>query len=195
MLDFWELLGRVVAEDSFRADMIAFDNARPNADQSCTCRVVFNPPDFDGMRAVVATAHPEIPVSLAALGEWMLIKSIAPVGNLLADVAAVVKPAVAASPTTDRQFFQALGLSVIDQTFGDAFDETHTFGFALQPPDIATIKTLNADQAGFRAKCLTFHNTFWTDDCKSWMFASGSSPILHLHLLDPDEQTLFNKLN
>jgi hypothetical protein len=194
MLDFWELLGHVVAEDGFRASVLGYENRTPTLDPACECRAIFNPNDFDGMREVVAAAHPEIPMSLIALGEWMLIKTLSPIAGMLGNISAIVKPAMGAAPSQDRQFYQALGLSVIDQTFGAVFGPGNLLGFDLNPADMAVITGLNADQAGFRAAANTFHNVFWGIDCKAWMFTSGASPRLHVHPLDPDEQTLLAQL-
>lgn len=191
MLDFWELIGRIAAEDTFRSAMVGFKNTPPTKPSSSSdacngCIVVFLPSDYDRLRAVVAATHPEIPVSMAALGEWMLINTLNPLTTILGDIAKPVKAAIGRAPSADRQFYQALGVSIIDPTFALTFDGAgNKFGFNLNAADLQTIRGLNADTAGFRAASEVFHQLYWSIDCKSWMFAQPSSPANHVHFLDP----------
>jgi hypothetical protein len=126
----------------------------------------------------------------------MLVKTLKPLTQVLQDIATVVQARIGTNASTDRRFYQVLGLSVIDANFGALYNGSN-FGFAgLLSKDKADILSLNADTTanGFRAKCLVFHDFFWHDDCKGWMVASTGSQINHTHLLDPDEKKLFNQM-
>jgi len=193
MLDFWELLGRVATDGDFRDNMLKSNNGKPDQDQSCDCRVIFGANDYNGLRKVVTDTHPEIPVSLIALGEWMLIKTLSPLTNVLGDVAAAIKNAIGVPASKDRQFYQVLGLSMIDESFAGLFNGTN-YGFTLSGTDRTTIQTLNKD-AAFKAKRKVFHQLFWGTDCKAWMLPSTDiNATAHAHPLDPDEETLFRAL-
>jgi hypothetical protein len=195
MLDFWELLGRIAAEDTFRRDLINFKNSLPSAPTaslgSCDgCVTVFAPTDYDNLRGLVQREHPEIPISMAALGEWMLINMLHPLTDVLGNIAAHVAQVIGSSPSTDRQFYQALGLSIIDPIFALTFDgNQNKLGFSLNPSDLNAILKLNADISGFRGASQVFHVLYWDIDCKAWMFAQPSSALNHVHFLDPDEKT------
>jgi hypothetical protein len=174
--------------------MLSFPNTKPVADTRCSCRVLFGANDYTNLRTIVAQAHPEMPVSLAALGEWMVIKTVFSVQQPLQDIAAQIVTVLGSVPTSiDRQFYQVLGLSIIDETFRSTVNNSN-LGFKLSGPDFAAITSLNSNP-DFIAKTKVFHDLVWGSDCKAWMFESaGNVKVRHVHPLDPDETDAFAKL-
>jgi hypothetical protein len=169
MVDFWEIIGRVVTNDAFRAAMysnFAGSAASPNPDGENIFSCLFADEDYMAARTLVLTQMG--PVSLMALGEWLVVSILRrKYKSDLDNVSAGAQELLHGYVSMNALFYQTLGAAIVDAKFLQAFNQGQEaqYGFRLRPPDRAALAGVLGD-ANFAGACGKFHDETWDDTCK-----------------------------
>lgn len=182
MIDFWEIIGRTVVDDPFRNQMFsafAQSKAAANPDQGNTFACLFSDADYDQARQLVLGKMG--PVSLLALGEWLVVSVLHRDSQpSLDNVAKIVQGSLKGYTSADPLFYQTLGAAVVDSGFRDEFNNNgeKAFGFNLSANDRQALAPIIAD-GGFGTQSSTFHDDTWDDACKDMVIQSQGHPYAH----------------
>jgi hypothetical protein len=186
MVDFWQILGHAVTDDGFRSSLFStFAGKTPavNPNKTNPFACLFDPNDYNTARALVLTKMS--PVSLMALGEWLVVSMLSPTAQTpLDNVAGVLKGYLragkAAYVPTNEVFYQTLGAAIVDTNFRNAFNgnQERGYGFNLSAPDRAALGPAIAD-SGFIAQAGAFHDICWDHSCKDMVLQTTLQPYAH----------------
>jgi hypothetical protein len=180
MIDFWEILGHVATDDPFRDRMYdTFAGKRPQPDATNKFACLFADQDYDTARGLVISRMG--PVSLMALGEWLVVSMLHPESRpLLNTVSQISQRILNGYQSNSPLFYQALGVAIVDTGFRDAFNQGNepAFGFRLQQADRDALGPLLAD-GGFSGQCGKFHDLNWKDSCKDMCIQNQNHPYAH----------------
>lgn len=183
MIDFWEIIGHGVTDDSFRNTLYnAFQASAPKGpspDPNNTFACLFKNPDYDQARALVIKKMG--PVSLMALGELFVLTMLHRDSRpILDNVAQIVQGAIPGYTSADPNFYRALGACVVDAAFAAQLiaGQEANFGFNLSPDDRTALLTAVQAQ-GFLGQAGQFHDLNWSSGCKDMVIQSQGEPYAH----------------
>jgi hypothetical protein len=184
MIDFWEMVGRMVTNQAFLKDLIGFkrvqypvggnQRALIPADRSTIGGAQLND-DYELMRTVVTNYMPGKPLSLIGLGTmlWALtIPSFRTKGQI---AAAKIAQAQLPAPVNDS-FYVALGVIIVDDNMRiELIDNGNWAGWgfsSVDPADRASLaKILDVnDNPDTVSSVHNFCLTGWPVDCDARMF-------------------------
>jgi hypothetical protein len=181
MIDFWEILGHAAVNDGFRNNLYAAfakSKAAPDDDNAYAC--MFADADYDAARKLVV-AEIGHPISLMALGEWLVVSIVHPDSRPTLDtVAARVQGMLKGYNSTDPVFYQTLGASIVDAGFQDEFNQGKepNYGFNLSQADRAALVPVIADGT-FQHQAGGFKAIPWDAACKDMVIQSLGEPYAH----------------
>jgi hypothetical protein len=179
MIDFWEILGRAATDDVFRNTMYDSFNGKQPAATANPFACLFADADYDTVRNLVI---PRIgPVSLMALGEWLVVSMLHDnTRPLLNNVSQIAQQILTGYQSTNPVFYQALGAGIVDTGFRDAFNlaQEEAFGFRLNAADRNALAPVLADGA-FSAQSGQFHDSAWGETCKDMCLQNVGSRYAH----------------
>lgn len=183
MIDFWEILGHAAIDNRFRKKLYTtFAGKMPiadpvNKDNLYACK--FADDDYNAARELVITKMG--PVSLMALGEWLVVSVLHPNSEASLDnVAAIVQRHLGEYQPDSPTFYQALGACIVDTSFRNEFNRGNeaACGFRLSPNDRKILAQIAQDQ-GFEAQAGRFHDIDWDCSCKDMCLQWGEQPYAH----------------
>jgi hypothetical protein len=187
MIDFWSILGHASTDDAFRTQLYTYTNsyppvAAPNVPPAppnvYACR--FDNRDYGAARKDISAKIG--PVSLMAIGEWFVICKIHSSTKPDFDtVSGTVQAILGGYASTDPQFYQALGVLILDSEFRSDFNRGNegAYGFALSAPDRATLANLVGNGA-FQSQAGKLQNDNWpTGGCKDMAVQWPQHPYSH----------------
>lgn len=186
MVDFWQILGHAVTDDAFRGRLFStFAGKMPaaNPDKTNPFACLFDPNDYNTARGLILTKV--APVSLMALGEWLVVSMVSPSAQTpLDNIAGVLKgilgkPGAAYVPANEV-FYQALGAAIVDTNFRNAFNQNQegNLGFNLAQRDRDALAPAIAD-SGFIAQAGDFHDVCWDHSCKDMVLQTQLEAYAH----------------
>ena len=182
MMDFWEMIGRMVTDKAFFTDLMAFPMKTYHLGSNQRASIPADPAsgsahnDYSLLRQIVQPRMPDVPLSLMALGEmlWGLTNTMF---RQKAEVVSVKIGKLNLPQPQDHFFYVALGLMILDDDLradliNDKWDQ---LGFRLvNPVDRTTLKSfmdinLNPDMVD---TIRMFCHTLWPSECndklKEW---------------------------
>lgn len=180
MIDFWEIMGHATTDDAFRDKMYeTFAGKLPESDDTNKFACRFADADYDIARDLVISKVG--PVSLMALGEWLVVSMLHPESRpLLNAVAKTTQQILKGYQSPNPIFYQALGAAIVDTGFRDEFNQRkeQAYGFRLAQADRNALAPLLAD-GGFSGQSGRFHDTTWDDTCKDMCIQNQNDPYAH----------------
>lgn len=181
MLDAWEIIGRMLTDDDFRASVYkAAPRKHPAINK--TTRAEFAERDFTRMRDAVTAVIKDRPVSLAGLGEilWPLVNNTRAFRDSIKKLTKIIEAGGVDTERDDPYFYVALGAMVVDPNLrGTLISESpftpfDDFGFtSLSEDDRAALvsifsfmdpRTVSAEAAADSASN-DICETEWGSDC------------------------------
>ena len=181
MIDFWEMLGRMMMNQTFLNDLVGFKGVQypVGADHRA---VIPNDPatigtaqpsdDYDLMRTIVNRYMPGKPLSLMALGEMLWCLTIPAFRSKGKIAAAKVAQLGLAAPANDN-FYIALGAMVLDENLRIELIENGNWGKwgfgSVAPADqTALAKVMDNNQNPDVVDAIhNFCFTSWDPDCNA----------------------------
>ena len=182
MIDFWEILGHTATDDAFRKTMYqTFAGKKPaqNPDGDNNFACLFADADYDTVRGLVVAKMG--PVSLMALGEWLVVSMLHPDSQpLLDNLGGTTQHLLAGYTSTNPLFYQTLGAAMVDSSFRDQFNANNekAYGFNLPAADRTTLAKVIGDNT-FAAQAGIFHDSTWDDSCKDMCIQWPVHPYAH----------------
>ena len=140
---------------------------------------LFDNADYDKARALVVGKV--APVSLMALGEWLVVSILHPKSRPQFDVVAgIAQGALATYGSADPAFYRTLGAAIVDNEFRSQFNQTNerNYGFNLNGADRNALSTVIGD-GGFNLQTQKLHDDNWPDGCKDMLIQSTGHPYAH----------------
>lgn len=175
MLDLWESLGRVIANENGLGDAILALPLQPY--QILTCPTSPAPPHHvalvipaDNYNVLSPLLHRHVtyqPVSMFSLGEWLRVLPAAGLGAKLTPLRDLVTKRLGCSAA----FYAGLGAITVDQIFAVqvAADPLTTFPLlALAPADEVALLKFLATSTGpddYQVRSRKFCDGFWPEPC------------------------------
>jgi len=162
MIDAWEIVGRLVTDAAFETAVFAINYATPYA-VNLSNRAQIPKPDFDALRAVVATRLTG-PISLMALGEILVAMRAPNFKATLDQLAAAIANTGVNTGGRTPMFYTALGATMVDSKLRAVIAGNFpAYGFKLDgdAPDAAKIIT----DAGVGPKADAFCASCWSKGC------------------------------
>ena len=180
MVDFWEMLGHVATDNAFRDTMYdTFAGKQPQPDNDNKFACLFADDDYGAVRNLVASRMG--PVSLMALGEWLVVSMLHPESRPLLDaVAQNVQALLNGYRSNNPIFYQTLGAAIVDTGFRDEFNALNegNYGFHPNQADRDALAAVIGD-GGFGAQAGKFHNNTWDETCKDMCIQNQGHPYAH----------------
>jgi hypothetical protein len=182
MIDFWEILGHVVTNDEFRKQMYEpFVHTKPKAVEGNAYACLFDPEDYSKAREIALQRVR--PVSMMALGEWLVLATLARgCRGRLDGVADVVQRLLDGYRSASPLFYRTLGISIVDPNFKGCFEGggERAYGFDLDPVDRDRLAAVIGDPEGeFGAAAEHFKSGGWDQSCKDMCFVWDDYPYAH----------------
>jgi hypothetical protein len=115
MIDTWEILGRMLTDEEFRARVYrTAPSSRPRVNKAT--RAEFAERNFTRLRTVVTEVIRDRPISLAGLGEilWPLSNNTKPFRRAILKLARIIQASGADTGSSNPYFFVALGAMMVD---------------------------------------------------------------------------------
>ncbi len=173
MLDFWESMGRVVANENGLRDLLLGD-----AELTSPNEAVMSADLVTGTKRVESWSIPTAkygklegllsqyltykPVSAFSLGEWLRVLPSAKAS----DFGGVPKTEVNLTGRS-AQFYAGLGAITVDDTFAAAFaaDPATKFPLVTDAADVTDLQQIASDTNGFGDAAIAFCEGFWPPPC------------------------------
>jgi hypothetical protein len=179
MIDFWEILGRAATDDVLRATMYDTFKGKKPATTANPFACLFADSDYDKVRNLLI---PQMgPVSLMALGEWLVVSMLHDdTRPLLDNVSHIAQQILQGFQSTNPVFYQALGAGIVDTAFRDVFNRNQegNFGFRLNATDRNALAPVFLD-GSFSAQSGQFHDTAWGETCKDMCLQNLGNRYAH----------------
>lgn len=114
MTDFWQLFGRLAADDTFRGAIYAEIAVQNYPNTPGGCGISISQGDFDNLRATIAKMLPTTPVSLMSLGELLMCISTDLFRDGFAELICALKKTGVNLNGRSPLFHAALGVLMVD---------------------------------------------------------------------------------
>lgn len=179
MIDFWEMIGRMVMDQKFLNALLAFKKVQYTVGSDGRASIPNDPStigsaqqndDYNLMRRLVRTYMPNKPVSLMALGEMLCALTI-PAFRTKGQIAAAKIGKLGLPAPKNDYFYVALGAMILDENLRSELADSGNWsdwGFdGVDPEDKATLTSLlNVNQSPDAVDAVhTFCLTGWGHDC------------------------------
>lgn len=191
MVDFWEVFGRMLTNDTFRKDLY---KACPDSVYSVGVEVpslgnkgLDIPADkYDIARKVVAKVITDGPISLATCGELLMILSSRVFRGLANDLAAKIQSCVNTA-NGSKLFYIAIGCMMLDgyvfDQFGQGVFDDLQFGAltGLERDAISTLATTFKVKKAANKACAEFWDIACSDDYQYYSQGDARTNAFKLH--------------
>jgi hypothetical protein len=171
MNDFWQVFGRLAADDDFRKTVYRHFPVQDYPSDEDDCGIVIHQRDYDDLRPMIAKTNPYLPMSVMALGEILMCISTDLFRTGFHELITAIKDSKVPLANRSPLFYAALGLMLIDgQIVGDfatdpnSFDR-HQFG-KLTDPEKADLVTIARDNNITRHANSVCYD-YWSSGCNA----------------------------
>lgn len=170
MVDFWEVLGRLVTNDTLRNDIYKRFSTGDYAIDGAEHGFVIPRDHYNVAREEVAKVISERPVSLMTLGELLFALSQDVVRDLIVKMANVIKTSAISVAGRSALFYTGLGAMIIDDTVRNAFDNNQFDAIqfkALSLAERTDLAALAKPSGALKSLANEMCGRSWDPDCSA----------------------------
>lgn len=171
MIDFWQMFGRLAADDNFRYNLYKQFAPIDYPNDEDGCGILIPKKNYDDLRGTIVQTVPDLPMSVMALGELLMCISTDLFRTGFEELVKVVKATKVPLDNRSSLFYAALGLLFIDGPIaldfskGTQFFDLHQFG-KLSDPEKNDLVTIARDTSvAIQASSVCYD--YWSSGCNA----------------------------
>lgn len=189
MIDFWELMGRMLTDQNFLNAVLGYRATpafTPAVANPMNQRIAIPQADYDNMRTIVCGARAPMqgkPVSLMALGEILYVLTKPNFASRARAACAALNGLLAPQVTQQAPFYQALGAMTLDGSLRAEMADGGRFaqnGFGnVDQADQTNLSNYLRTGSGGEQAITALCGAGWQNDCNDKMlfWANHTHPI------------------
>jgi hypothetical protein len=171
MTDFWQIFGRLAANDDFRYGLYKQFAVQDYPKDEDECGIDVPKKDYEDLRAMIVKINPDLPMSVMALGEILMCISTDLFRSGFDDLVKAIKATKVPLDNRSSLFYAALGLLLIDGPIvldfakGPQFFALHQFGKLSDPEKNDLVKIARDTAVTEHASSVCYD--YWSSGCNA----------------------------